>query len=314
MKNKITLICLLLLSQFTGFAQKKSVFMVLPHDKWMTTNGYVKMIDNQGEETPVFNYNKAVLENPELLGVINKIESLLKDRGLTTESMYEKLQEIKNDNSENAILTSKTSKSGVSESAYDKFSKTIKADFFLKIDWTVNSLGPKNQISYTMAAHDAYTNENIGSVNDNGLPSFVASTSVLLDEIINNKIDELLVKVEAYRDDIIENGRQIKIVIKKWDNWNGDLEKEYDGEELRDILEDWISKNSVKGKFKKGTSTENIIVFQPKMPLLDENGKDLDAKNFIKPLSKLLKAAPYSIENKLMDFGLGKAQIMLGEK
>jgi len=61
-------------------------------------------------------------------------------------------------------------------------------------------------------------------------------------------------------------------------------------------------------------STENRIEFTPKMPLLDENGKDMDAKSFIKPLSKLLKAAPYSIENKLMDIGLGKAQLMLGEK
>jgi len=314
MKTKYLIIAVVVLIQSIGFSQKKSVFMVLPHDKWMTTHGFVKTIDNQGEETPIYNYKKAVTENPELLGVISKVEGLLTSRGLQTESMYEKLQEINNDNAENAVLTSKTSKASVSESAYDKFSKSIKADFFLKIDWYITKTGPKNQIHYVMTAHDAYTNDQIADAEDDGMPSFEASTSVLLKEIINNKMDKLLGDIEVYRDDIIENGRPIKIVIKKWDSWNGDLEKEYNGEELRDIIEDWMSKNSVKGEIGKGISTENIIVFQPRMPLLDENGKDMDAKSFIKPLSKLLKLPPYSIENKLMDKGLGKAQLMLGEK
>jgi hypothetical protein len=288
--------------------------MVMPHDKWMTTNKFYTTIDNQGEMIKIFKYKDAILENPELLQVITKVESLLKDRGLITENMEQKLNSIASDNAENAVLTSKVSKSSVSESSFDKLMKTAKADVLLKIDWTVTKTGPQNTISYTLAAYDAYTGETIGSGEGNSKPSFEASIPVLLSEAVNNKIDVLLARIQAHADDIAENGRRVKIVIKKRDSWSGDLEQEYGGKELKEILEDWMMSNSVKGSFETETSSENIIVFIPRIPVFDPNGNGMSAQNFIRPLNKLLKAPPYSIENKLMEYGLGKAQLMLGSK
>ena len=73
MKTKITLLFLLLL-QLSVYCQKqtKTSFMVVPGDNWMTQNGYYKMVDNQGDEEPVFNYKKALLENTDICYSLDK--------------------------------------------------------------------------------------------------------------------------------------------------------------------------------------------------------------------------------------------------
>lgn len=315
MKNKFTLLFLLLL-QLSGFSQKqtKTSFMVVPGDNWMTQNGYYKMVDNQGDQEPVFNYKKALLENTDLIPVLTKIEEMLVERGLKVINFQGALNNVKMDNAENAVLSSKTSNSSVAESAFDMLMKTAKADVLVKVSWNNNKLGPNNQISFTMEGIDSYTLSPFASITGIGKKSFEASIPILLEEAVLTQIDRLLAKVDEHAADTQENGRKVKIVIKKWNSWDGDLEKEYAGKELNEILEDWFKANAKNGSFEIEDSTENKMVFVARIPLLDENSSAMTANSFIRPLNKLLKAPPYSIANKLMNYGLGKAQLMLGEK
>ena len=111
------------------------------------------------------------------------------------------------------------------------------------------------------------------------------------------------------------NGREITIKVKKFDSWDGDLEKEYGGKELGDAIEEWLKNNTVKGRFSTTDATENMMLFeQVRIPLFDEGGKAVDARQFVKGLQKYLAAAPFTIVNKLMTKGLGQAVIVLGEK
>jgi hypothetical protein len=315
MKTKITLLFLLLL-QLSVYCQKqtKTSFMVVPGDNWMTQNGYYKMVDNQGDEEPVFNYKKALLENTDLIPVLTKIEEMLVERGLKVINFQSALNNVKMDNAENAVLSSKTSKSSASESAFDVLMKTAKADVLVKVSWNNRKFGPNNEISFTMEGIDSYTLTPFASITGIGKKSFEASIPILLEEAVLTQIDRLLAKVDEHAADVQENGRKVKIVFKKWDSWAGDFEKEYNGKELNEILEDWFKSNAKNGSFELEESTENKMVFVVRIPLLDENNSALTANGFIRPLNKLLKTPPYSIENKLMNFGLGKAQIMLGEK
>ena len=314
---KHIIITLLLFFQIVVVAQtaKKTSFMVMPSDKWMTTNKFYSNIDNQGSIEPVFNYKKAILEHPDLLSVMAKIEGVLKDRGLKIINLESKLNSLNNDNAEKMVLQSKTSKSSVSENAFDKLMKTAKADILVKIDWTVNNLGPKKQISFVLQGIDSYTNEPVASVTDpGGLPSFESSLPVLLEESVLKKIDEFLSKIETHAADTFENGRKVKLVVEKFDSWNGDFEKEYNGKELREIIENWMQANCVKGAF-ESDSGENDITVDARIPVFDEAGNGVSATIFIRKLSKYLKEAPFSIENKLIDkYGLGKSKIVLGEK
>ena len=114
---------------------------------------------------------------------------------------------------------------------------------------------------------------------------------------------------------MFENGREITIRIKKFDSWDGDLEKEYDGKELGAIIEDWLAKNTVKGRFSTTDATENMMFFeQVRIPLYDASNKAIDARGYCKDLQSFLKSPPYNIPNKLMTKGLGQVTIVLGDK
>lgn len=144
MKKLVLIILAVITHQFsTAQAAKKTSFMVMPHDKWMNTNGFYRVVDNQGQTDKQFDYKAAILEHPELLPVIAKIEGILNERGLKIVNLESKLNSINNDNAEKMVLQSKTSKASVTENGFDKLMKTAKADILVKVDWVVNTLGPK---------------------------------------------------------------------------------------------------------------------------------------------------------------------------
>lgn len=319
MKNRITVTLLLILTSLMGFSQviKKATFMVMPSTQWMSDpeHNYVTTIDNQGESVAVYDYKKAMSQDIDLLPVIAKIEGILKERGLQTINMQAKLADIDIERAEDAMLTSKTTKSTVVESAYDRLVKRAKADYLVYITWKIHKSGPNRSVTFTIQAIDAYTGEPAASKSGNGKGSFDASLPVILEEAVLTHIDPFIAEIAVHADDIFANGRKVKFVVKKWPSWDGDLEKEFDGKELREIIEDWVRDNTVNSQFSVGNSTENIIEFNNvRIPTLDANGKGLDANNFFRPLSKVLKAPPYLITNKMVVNGLGKVQIVLGEK
>jgi hypothetical protein len=105
------------------------------------------------------------------------------------------------------------------------------------------------------------------------------------------------------------------LTVKKWNSWENDMETEIDGKEITDYINEWMQKNTVKGRFTMADASENIIRFdQVRIPLYDENNNALDARQFAKGLQKYLKAAPFNFEVKLMTRGLGEAILVLGEK
>ena len=137
----------------------------------------------------------------------------------------------------------------------------------------------------------------------------------MLQTAVLSHLDNFNVQLMAHFDDMFANGREIIIRVKKFDSWDGDLEKEYDGKELNSYIEEWLTKNCVKGRFNTSESTENMMLFkQVRIPMFNEAGVALDAKGFCKGLQSYLKKEPFLITNKLMMKGLGQASIVLGEK
>ena len=93
------------------------------------------------------------------------------------------------------------------------------------------------------------------------------------------------------------------------------METEIDGKEITDYVNDWLIKNTIKGRFSMADATENVIrCNQVRIPLYDTNNNAIDARQFAKALQKYFKAAPFNFEVKLMTRGLGEAILVLGEK
>ena len=103
--------------------------------------------------------------------------------------------------------------------------------------------------------------------------------------------------------------------MKKNDSFDGDLSTEFNGKELKDIIEDWVRLNAVKNRFDAPTGGDNNLNIEGiRMPMYDETGKALDARGFFKPLYKMLKEPPNNIKNNIVVKGLGQCNIILGDK
>lgn len=293
---------------------KKPTIMVVPSDVWCNINGYMMEFDNQGTKVKIPDYKRAFQENADLLLVIAKLGELMAERGFPLESMENGLKKLSSESAEDAMLTSKTG-AGITESPIDKLKKTAKADIWMQVTWTINQIGPKKSITFILQGLDAYTDKQIAGASGTGNELIGATLPVMLQTSVLSHLDSFNVQLMTHFDDMFKNGREIVIRIKKFDSWDGDLEKEYEGKELNSYIEEWLAKNCVQGRFSTIESTENMMLFkQVRIPMYNEAGIALDARGFCKGLSSYLKKAPFEIINKAMVKGLGEASIVLGEK
>ena len=297
-----------------SFAQaKKPIIMVVPSDNWCISNGFFMEFDNQGSKMKICDYKRAVQENTELTLVMNKLGELMAARGFQLKSLEQTLKSIESEAAENAMTTSKTG-AGLSESTVDKLKSVAKADIWMQINWKINSFGPKKSVTFDLAGFDAYTDKNVAGASGTGNDLIGAPLPVMLETAVLSHLDNFNGLLQKHFEDMFENGREVTLRIKKFDSFDGDLESEYEGEELGSIIEKWVSDNTVKGRFSTTESSENKMYFeQVRIALMDATGKAQDTRGWAKGLQKFLKEK-YQITAKLTMKGLGQASIVIGEK
>lgn len=308
-------ILLITLCSVVGYGQaKKPTLMVVPSDAWCFNNGYVLQYNDQGTPVKIPDYKRAFQENTEVLQVISQINGIMADRGFPLKNMESSIKSLEMNSAEDAMRSSKDG-SDLAESPIDALKKIAKADIILQLTWTLNTVGPKKSVNFNLQGLDAYTNKQIATATGTGDPSFAAELPVLLSEAIIAHIDTFTATLTDHFNDMFTNGREIIVRIQTWEDWNDDLETEFNGEELGYIIEDWLAANTVEGRFSTTDFTESMALFeQVRMPLFNESGRPLDARRFVRGLSKMLSSAPYNITNKLVMNGLGRATIILGSK
>ena len=309
------LLLLVCVVPFNGFAQGKNPsIMVVPMDIWCQERGFWDVYENQGSIEGFPNYQQAVQSSRELTLVISKINSLFKDRGYGLKDLSNSIKSNTRRTARNTLTTSKNSNS-LSMSPLDELNRQVKADIIVEIDWKINTVGPKHSVTYNIRALDSYTNNQVAGAQGTGRPQFTNELSVLLEEAVVANMDDFLYQLQAHFDDCIENGREIVVEVGVFDDGSArDLETEYEGIELREIIENWISENTVNHQFLTVENTENIMLFEGvRIPLLKGNGQPQDAGGFINELRKFLKNK-YSIESKNNSPTLGYSQIVIGEK
>lgn len=307
--------CIFLIGIIAYSQAKKPTLMVVPSDAWCIKNGYVINFDDQGTMVQIPDYQKAFQQDTDVLMVISQINGMMADRGFPLKNMESAIKTLKSNSAEDNMRSSKDSGSSVTESPIDALKKIAKADIIMQLTWVVNKTGPKKSITFNLQGLDAYTDKQIATAAGTGAPSFSAETPVLLSEAVLAHMDKFTERLQTHFDDMFENGREIIVRIQKWDDWDGDLESEFDGEVLSFIIEDWLVDNTVKGRFSTTDMTESMALFeQVRIPLYNDKNRAIDARRYTYELSKFLKNAPYNIPNKLVMKGLGRATIILGGK
>ena len=315
--KKIFLSLMLLLAAASAFSQaKKPTLMVVPSDVWCNKNGYVQTFDNQGISETVPDYKAALSNNMDLVAVTTKIGALMAERGFPLKDIAQTIKNISSLSTEDRLIQSKTSGAAMTESPLDRFRRTAKADILLEVTWNVTTMGPKKQVTYMLAGKDAYSGKQVAGSEGTGAASFAADLPLLLEEAVQDHMDAFCAQLQSHFEDMMQNGRECMLDVRVWDNGSGiDLESEYEGMELIDVIDNWLADNTVQHRFNKTDATENFALYeQVRIPLYKPNGQGMDMDAFARSLRSYLSKPPYSIPCKVINRGLGRALLVIGEK
>ena len=315
MKRYIFSIALALVALVASAQIKKPELMVIPSDNWCIQNGFFTEVENMGMTVKVPNYKQALQESMGLKLAIAKLNDLMAERQFPLQSLEQTIKNLEQRRMEDNLTTSKAGNE-LAESPLDEVARTAKCDIILELSWEQKTFGPKHSVSYILEARDAYTGKSIGASAGTGAPSFSADVDVLLEEAIVANMDNFNNRLMDHFTEMQEIGREIVIDIKVFANNAAgiDLETEFGGEELVDIIENWLQLNTVQGRFSRQYSSENVANFtQVRIPVYDERGRAIDANGFAKQLAKYLRK-DFNIPVKVMVKGLGRAVLVLGEK
>ncbi len=310
-------VCFLTLGVTAMFGQaKKPTIMVVPSDAWCNTEGYMTEYDELGTKKLMPDYKTALQSSMELKLVIAKINELMADRGFPLKDLEATMNSIERMQAEEAAIMSKTSGAELAESLLDRVRRVAKADIIIELGWTISHQGPKRTLTYVMRALDAYSNKQVAGSSGASTPSFSSEPVVLLEEAVISRIDDFNASLQAHFDDLFANGREVALNIRVFDNGSGiDLESEYDGYELIEIIDEWLELNTVQGRFTKLEGTETRATYeQVRIPLYKESGAAMDTEGWARQLRSKLRKEPFLIPVKVIPNGLGSCTLILGEK
>lgn len=300
---------------------KKPTIMVVPSERYCIANGYSMTFDNQGTQTVLPDYKKALQNDSDLRLAISKMSGIMSDREFPLKDLEQELRNIANESAESSLIMGSAGGSVV-ESPIDVLKRTAKADIIMDLDFSVERQGPKKHIKFILNGLDAYTSKNIASSSGAGEPSSAASVDLLVEEAVLSHMDEFCGRLQAHFDDMFNNGREVKIMVKLFDGADVNLNDEYDyngtTDELNIFIEDWMAENTVNGRFSISDATENFQRYeQVRIPMFYErNGRQraMDTRTFVNNLKKFLSEAPFNLESKVYMRGLGEAWLIIGEK
>lgn len=298
------------------FSQAKlPKLMVVPSDVWCVEHHFVDTVEVFGQVEVIPDYKKALQSSRELMAVISKINILMADRGFPLQDLSQAIRSIQRIDQENSVLRTKESGAGLAESPLDRLRRTAKADIILEVDWGINQTGPKRSVTYNLRGLDAYSNKQVAGAEGTGAPSFSAELPVLIEEAVMNHMDNFTAQLRQHFDDILAKGRETIIELQIPDNGQDlDFETEFNDKELGEVITQWMVDNTVEKRFSKSESTGNYLLFeQVRIPLYNKD-TPLDADGFARQLRNYLRKAPYRINCKVVNRGLGRCLLIVGEK
>ena len=237
MRHFSFLLFLLFLEIALSAQEKKPTLMILPSDNWCEARYFMTTYENLGMDVRTPNYQQAFVEDSELPLVISKVGGILtslgysvKDAEMETKAVYARMAE---DN----LTMSKTSGASVAESPLDMIKRRAKMDIVIQIWWKINKEAAGKSVSFILEAFDSYTSKRVATSSGTGNVSNEV-VPVMLEEAVKDHIQEFDLQMTKYYQEMETKGREIVLNVRVWDNWENDLETEFDGEELLDCIQD----------------------------------------------------------------------------
>lgn len=294
---------------------KKPNIMVVPSDVWCIEQGYFTEVDNQGRVERVPDYERALQSDPNLLLVISKIGELMADRGYPLTDLEAAVKSLREEEADMTLLASKDMGAAAAETPMEQLNRVAKADIWMQMTWSENRMGPRVSVTFNLQGKDAYTGKQIAA-SSGTCPAIFASMldlPVYLAENVGKNIEPFNRQLTDFFTDMAENGREVRLTCRCWDDAGYDFETDFDGDELGFLIEEVVAETTVGKKYLLSASQNKLDFTQVRIPLVDERGRDLDARRWANRIRKVLKEK-YNLESKLISKGLGHSILVLGGK
>lgn len=225
--------------------------------------------------------------------VIAQISGAFADKGFATKDFYANFKSISN----NAAFEA--------DSQTDLKSQIIAssgADIFVEVDININCQNEGNSVRVVLKAYEASTAKVLASkIGDSG-KFYTTNIGKLGSKAVEKAMEGFLVTMQQSFNDIVVNGRSIVVNVSFNETSNYDTTSEVgdSGDELRDLLEEWMEKNSYKNYYHiQGTTAKKMIFDDVRIPLKDENGNNYNINKFSRSLANFFKGLGMSVERDL---------------
>ena len=225
--------------------------------------------------------------------VIAQISGAFADKGFATKDFYANFKSISN----NAAFEA--------DSQTDLKSQIIAssgADIFVEVDININCQNEGNSVRVVLKAYEASTAKVLASkIGDSG-KFYTTNIGKLGSKAVEKAMEGFLVTMQQSFNDIVVNGRSIVVNVSFNETSDYDTTSEVgdSGDELRDLLEEWMEKNSYKNYYHiQGTTAKKMIFDDVRIPLKDENGNNYNINKFSRSLANFFKGLGMSVERDL---------------
>lgn len=313
---------LILLAVLLGFAAdaaaqaKKPKLIIIPSRTWCQQQGYMTEYTNMsGNTIKVPDFDRAFDENEQVSMMIGAMQDFMTRENYKVEDLKASLAKLK---SRAARDNMTTAGGGLQSSPIDELNKTAKPDIAIELYYSIKKDGPYKYLEFNVSAIDAYTSAPVSTGNI-GRGTSAASTDVVnqLEEAVLSFKDKFISDMDRYYARLFENGRQIVVRCTLAENCGINYEEEFDGNELGELIENFVADNAMKGNYSLQDKTENEVYFDDvRIPMeYEENGKTrgTDANWFAKKLRKYIEEVTGE-KCKTDVIGLAEVNVIMGGK
>lgn len=312
MKHFFFTLTMFIIGMLPAFSQAAlPSIMVVPSDSWCNENGYLQEFEQDGVTSYVADYRAALVGSHDLKTVISLINNKMAGEGFRLVDLEATLKNIETENALNSVTVSSMG-DAFAETPREQMSRVAKADIWIEVSWNLNTLGPKKSLTFSMRALDSYSQKDVASALGTSGDAYTVEMPVLVESAISSYFYDFTSQLKSYFDEIQENGREITLEVRVWENAGFNLDSDMGDDLLGYKIEDWVMENASGGNRTPVTASENILVFRGvRMPNVTPEGRQVDARYWTRPLVRMLK--DNNISSKLYTRGLGQVTIVLGD-
>lgn len=225
--------------------------------------------------------------------VIAQISGAFADKGFATKDFYANFKSVSNnaafeDDSQTDLKSQIIASSG--------------ADIFVEADISINRQSEGNSVRVVLKACEASTAKVLASkIGDSGR-FYTTDIGKLGAKAVEKAMEGFLATMQQSFNDIVVNGRSIVVNVSfnEMSDYDTTSEVGDSGDELRDVLEEWMENNSYKNYYHiQGTTAKKMIFDDIRIPLKDENGNNYNINKFSRSLANFFKSLGMSVDRDL---------------